>query len=117
MRRMNVARTARVRKFFKVLQTSKKSQTAMINLKPGQASGPKGTDHPQSEQVLLVISGEVVAEIGTKTCTLKAGDAAVVPAGVKHRFSNKSRRRAVTFNVYAPPAYDADEESDAPDDE
>ena len=107
---MNVMHTRIVRRFFKVLQTGEKSQTAMMTLQPGEESGPKGNDHPKSEQVLYVVSGEVVAEVGNETRTLKAGDVVVVPPGVSHRFSNASKRPAVTFNVYAPPAYDADEE-------
>jgi mannose-6-phosphate isomerase-like protein (cupin superfamily) len=104
-------------KFFKVLQTSKTSQTAMMTLKPGQSSGPKGNDHPTCEQVLLVLEGEVVAEVRNERRTLEAGDVVVVPKRARHRFTNKGKRVAVTFNVYAPPAYAADEESDGPDDE
>ena len=107
---MDVVNTRRIRRFFKVLQTSKKSQTAMMTLKPGEESGPMGNDHPASEQVLLVLEGEVVAEIGTKRRKLKAGDAVIVPLRARHRFVNRSKRPVVTFNVYAPPAYDADEE-------
>ncbi len=107
---MNVMHTKTVRRFFKVLQTSKESQTAMMTLKPGADSGPKGTDHPKSEQVLFVVRGQVTAEVGRKKRTLKAGDVVVVPAGAAHRFSNRSKRSAVTFNVYAPPAYDPGEE-------
>lgn len=114
---MNVVHSGRVRKFFKVLQTSANSQTAMMTLGPGQSSGPKRNDHPKCEQVLLVIEGEVVAEVRNETRTLKAGDVVVVPRRASHRFTNKGKRTAVAFNVYAPPAYDADEESDGPDDE
>jgi mannose-6-phosphate isomerase-like protein (cupin superfamily) len=107
---MNVSNAKSVRKFFKVLQTGKRSQTAVMRLRPGQESGPKGTDHPKSEQVLLVMAGSVVAEIGSTRRTLKEGDVVIVPAGAKHRFSNPGRKEALTFNVYAPPAYDEDEE-------
>ena len=31
-----------------------------------------------------------------------------IPAGVKHRFVNRAKKPAVTFNVYSPPAYPAD---------
>jgi mannose-6-phosphate isomerase-like protein (cupin superfamily) len=111
IRGMNVVHTGKVRRLFKVLQTSKKSQTAMMVLKPGEESGPMGNDHPTSEQVLYVVKGQVVAEIGTKRRTLKAGDCVVVPLRARHRFVNESKRPVVTFNVYAPPAYDEDEES------
>jgi mannose-6-phosphate isomerase-like protein (cupin superfamily) len=107
---MNVAHTKTVRRLFKVLQTGRKSQTAMMVLKPGEESGPIGNDHPSSEQVLYVASGQVVAQIGTQRRTLKAGDSLIVPLRARHRFVNKSKQTVVTFNVYAPPAYDDDEE-------
>jgi mannose-6-phosphate isomerase-like protein (cupin superfamily) len=31
----------------------------------------------------------------------------LIPAGVKHRFTNRGHKSAVTFNVYAPPEYPA----------
>jgi mannose-6-phosphate isomerase-like protein (cupin superfamily) len=107
---MNVAKTGNKRQLFKVLQTATKSQTAMMTLKPGEESGPIGNDHPNSEQVLYVIRGQVVAEIGDERRTLKAGDCVIVPLRARHRFVNESKRPVVTFNVYAPPAYDEDEE-------
>ena len=110
MRRMDVVHTRTIKRFFKVLQTGKRSQTAMMTLKPGEESGPMGNDHPKSEQVLFVISGQVVAEVGDERRTLKAGDCVIVPLRARHRFVNRSKRPVVTFNVYAPPAYDEDEE-------
>lgn len=106
---MNVANVRDHRSFFKVLQASKKSQTAMMTLAPGKSSGPKGNEHPKSEQVLLVLEGEVLAEIGKEKITLRKGDVVIVPRRVAHRFVNKAASPAVTFNVYAPPAYDADD--------
>jgi mannose-6-phosphate isomerase-like protein (cupin superfamily) len=92
--------------FFQVLQTSKKSQTATMTLAPGKSSGPKTNEHPKSEQVLLVLEGEILAEIGEEKITLRKGDVVIVPAKVAHRFTNKAASPAKTFNVYAPPAYD-----------
>jgi mannose-6-phosphate isomerase-like protein (cupin superfamily) len=107
---MNISNVRDKKDFFKVLQTSKKSQTATMTLAPGKASGPKGNEHPKSEQVLLVLEGEVLAEIGQEKMTLRKGDVVIVPPKTAHRFVNKAASPAVTFNVYAPPAYDADEE-------
>jgi mannose-6-phosphate isomerase-like protein (cupin superfamily) len=108
---MDVANVRRAGgKFFRVLQTGKRSQTAVMALKPGEESGPKANEHPRSEQVLLVLEGEVRAEVGrARRRTLKAGDAVVVPPGTRHRFVNKGKRTARTLNFYAPPAYDPDE--------
>ncbi len=93
------------KEFFEVLQTTKQTQTAVMTLRPGQESGEKGNEHPRSDQILLVMDGEVTAEIGETRATLGKGDVVVVPAGIEHRFSNASSSTAVTFNVYAPPAY------------
>jgi mannose-6-phosphate isomerase-like protein (cupin superfamily) len=107
---MDVVHTRSVKRFFKVLQTGRHAQTAMMTLKPGEESGPMGNEHPKSEQVLFVVSGQLIAEIGAKRKTLKAGDCVHVPLRTRHRFVNRSKRPAVTFNVYAPPHYEADEE-------
>lgn len=105
---MNIANIHRARKSFEVLQTISKTQTATMTLAPGKSSGPKGNEHPQSDQVLLVLEGELLAEIGQERTTLRRGDGVIVPAGAAHRFTNHGESKAVTFNVYSPPAYDED---------
>ena len=107
---MTISHVRNSKSFFKVLQTSKKSQIATMTLAPGKSSGPKGNEHPKSEQVLLVLEGEVLAEIGDEKATLRKGDAVIVPAGAKHKFTNHGGSPAVTFNVYSPAAYDENEE-------
>lgn len=91
--------------WFSVLQTGDLAQTAVMSIGPGEESGPKENEHPQSEQVLYVIEGELRAEIGERSFLMRAGDSTIVRRGVPHRFSNSSGQPALTFNVYAPPAY------------
>jgi len=93
------------KKWFDVLETASKSQVAMMKLSPGKASGPRGNEHPKSEQILLVLEGEIFAEIGEEKATLRKGDIVIVPTDTDHRFMNLSESDALTFNVYAPPAY------------
>jgi mannose-6-phosphate isomerase-like protein (cupin superfamily) len=102
---MVVSNIHRSKKFFEVLQTISRTQVASMRLAPGKASGPKGNEHPRSDQVLVVIEGEVYAEIGDEKTTLRKGDVVTVPAGVQHRFVNHGGSDALTVNVYAPPAY------------
>jgi mannose-6-phosphate isomerase-like protein (cupin superfamily) len=90
---------------FSVLATAHGLQAASMILAPGESSGEKGNEHPKSEQLLLVLEGSVVAEVDGKTTTLKAGDFVIVPRESPHVFRNVSSEKAVTFNVYAPPAY------------
>jgi mannose-6-phosphate isomerase-like protein (cupin superfamily) len=97
--------------FFAVLQTSGKSQTAVMVLEPGKASGPFGNEHPGSEQVVLVAEGEILAEVGEEKATLRKGDVIIIPRKIAHRLVNHGGSKAVVFSVYAPPGYDADESS------
>lgn len=90
---------------FEVLETGKGAQTATMILRAGESSGPKENEHAQSEQVLFLQSGELHAEVGERTFTMKPGDAVIVGINVPHRFENRGSEDAVTFNVYSPPAY------------
>ncbi len=93
--------------WFEVLQTSERSQTAVMNLAPGEKSGENAGAHHGSDQVLLVLEGELLAEIAEEKARLHRGDVVIVPAGVNHRFENPTSQPARTFSVYAPPAYPA----------
>lgn len=78
-----------------------------MNLQPGDASGEDMDSHDGSDQVLLVLDGEVLAEIGEESARMRQGDVVVIPAGVPHRFKAHEKTPARTFSVYAPPAYPA----------
>ena len=91
--------------WFEVLQTSKRTQTAMMILKPGKSSGSEPEGHKNSDQVLLVLKGEVEGEIVNETVTLHEGDVIIIPAGTRHKFTNRSSADVVTSNTYSPPEY------------
>src|SRR5213083_2744511 len=101
---MEIINIGNARKWFEVLQTSERSQTAMMTLASGDATGASAEAHEESDQVLLMLDGE----FGDQRPALKKGDVIIVPAGVKHRFVNRTAKPAVTFNVYSPPAYPND---------
>ena len=91
--------------WFEVLQASERSHTAVMTLAPGKSSGERAEAHERSDQVLLMLEGELTGEVGDKHLSLRKGDVIVISVGVKHRFTNRTQTRAVTFNVYSPPAY------------
>lgn len=93
--------------WFEVLDTTNRSQTAVMNLAPGQASGDEPESHDASDQVLVVLEGEVLAEVADERSRVPAGHVVVIPAGVPHRLQNPGPVMARTFSVYAPPAYPA----------
>jgi mannose-6-phosphate isomerase-like protein (cupin superfamily) len=102
---MNVKNIREASDWFAVLQTTKRTQTAVMILKPGKSSGSEPEGHKKSDQVLLVLDGEVEGEIAEETVVLREGDVIVIPAGARHKFSNRSSTNAVTFNTYSPPEY------------
>ena len=102
---MQLTNIERAEDWFQVLQTGERSQTAMMTLKPGDATGAKAEAHERSDQVLLMLAGELSGEVGDERPRLKKGDVIIIPAGVKHRFVNQGKENGVTFNVYSPPAY------------
>ena len=103
--RMKLANISEAKEWFEVLQTTKRAQTAMMTLGAGEASGSKAEGHKGSDQVLLLLEGELTGVVGGEKICLTKGDVIIIPAGVKHRFKNESDADAVTFNVYAPPEY------------
>ena len=104
---MNVTNIDKANAWFEVLQTGERSQTAMMTLASGDATGQKAEAHEKSDQVLLMLEGELTGEVGDERPHLRKGDVIIIPAGVKHRFVNRAKKPALTFNVYSPPAYPA----------
>jgi mannose-6-phosphate isomerase-like protein (cupin superfamily) len=102
---MNVRNIREATTWFEVLQTTKRTQIAMMTLNPGRSSGGHQEGHKNSDQVLLVLEGEVEGEIANDTIKLHKGDVIVIPAGTKHKFTNRASVDAVTFNTYSPPEY------------
>jgi len=102
---MELANISSAKDWFEVLQTTERSQTAMMTLEPGAATGEKAEAHDESDQVLLMLDGELIGEVGDERLRLSKGDVIIIKAGIKHRFANASDKVAVTFNVYSPPAY------------
>jgi mannose-6-phosphate isomerase-like protein (cupin superfamily) len=102
---MDVININKAKEWFEVLQTGERAQTAMMTLNPDKSTGDKAEAHETSDQVLLVLDGELSGEVGKERPNLRKGDVIIIPAGVMHRFTNRGRKPAVTFNVYSPPAY------------
>src|SRR3954471_322979 len=102
---MDLTNIKEAKDWFEVLQTSKRTQTAMMTLAPGKKTGRKAEAHAKSDQVLLVLSGKLSGTVGPESVSLKKGDILLIRSGTAHRFRNSGRQRAVTFNVYSPPEY------------
>jgi len=102
---MTIRNVYDVSEWFEVLQTTERSQPAVMILGAGRISSEKMNVHEKSDQVLLVMEGAVRAEVDGEMRIMRKGDVCVVPAGTPHRFESLEEGRAVTFNVYSPPEY------------
>lgn len=105
---MDLANIKDATEWFEALQTSKRTQTAMMTLAPGDDTGKKAEAHEKSDEILLMLSGKLSGTVGPENVELKKGDVLLIRAGTPHRFKNPGRQRAVTLNVYSPPEYPRD---------
>ena len=90
---------------FHIIETTERSQTASFTLEPGESSSRKPNVHDQSDQILVVLRGQLSAEIAGQTAVLREGDTVLVRAKTPHKFTNNGEERAITASIYAPPAY------------
>ena len=65
--------------FFRVLQETARSQTAVMTVAPGQDAGPEETH--AADQILYVIEGQAEVRIGEERCDGRSRDARHDPGG------------------------------------
>jgi mannose-6-phosphate isomerase-like protein (cupin superfamily) len=99
---MNVANIRQATSWF---QTTDRTQTAIMTLAPGQSSDDQRSVHRKSDQVVIVLDGEMDAEVADEKQIVRKGDVVIVPAGTEHKFTNNAKEPCVSFSVYGPPAY------------
>lgn len=84
----------------KSLWTLKKTDIFRINLVKMEGEG-KMHEHPDAEHTILVIEGEINAEIGGKKMVLKKGDMISIPKGMPHKYMVKGKD-AIIVSMDAP---------------
>jgi mannose-6-phosphate isomerase-like protein (cupin superfamily) len=94
---MDVRDINKTQPWFEVLQTRERSQTVMMTLAPGASTGDKTGAHPKSKQVLLLLKGELTSEVGDERLNVRKNNVIIIPAGMKHRFTNHAEKLAVTL--------------------
>jgi len=71
-------------------------------LEPGDVSAPQRRGH-ESTECLVVLAGEVVAEVGDDRHVLTAGEALTFDSRLAHRYCNESAQPAVILLAITPP--------------
>jgi mannose-6-phosphate isomerase-like protein (cupin superfamily) len=89
--------------FFRVLQTSARSQTAVMTIAPGGDGGPP--EAHAGDQIVYVVEGEARLRIGEEEHAAGPGALVVIPAGTRHHVENPGRVPLFFVTVYAPPEY------------
>ena len=89
--------------FFRVLQQTNRSQTAVMTIAAGQDGGPAETH--RADQIVYVIEGEAILRIGTREHHAPAGTLVTIPAGTRHHVRNPGSAPLFFLTVYAPPEY------------
>ena len=56
--------------------------------------------HPDTEEAMVIVEGELEAVLGDDVITLGPGDTVLAPAGVKHGFVNRSREKAALLALF-----------------
>ena len=89
--------------FFRVLQETAASQTAVMTVAPGQDAEPE--EEHAGDQIVYVLEGEAEMGIGGERLVAGPGALVTIPGGVRHHVRNGGRRPLFFLTVYAPPVY------------
>ena len=101
---MDVRDIARYRgEFFRVLQQTERSQTAVMTIAAGEDAGPEETHG--ADQIIYIVEGEAILGVDGDERRVDAGAHVVIPAGTRHHVRNPGRAPLFLVTVYAPPEY------------
>ena len=89
--------------FFRVLQQTSRSQTAVMTIRSGEEAGPAETH--AADQIVYVIEGEALITVGEEQRRTGPGGLVLIPAGAQHHVRNPGRTSLFFLTVYAPPEY------------
>ena len=100
-------------KGFRVGIGNDEAQSAEMVLEPGESEGGKDNHHRGADQWLYVVSGNGIAIINGKRCSLVPGALILIQKGENHEIRNTGRTDLRTVNLYVPPAYNKNGEPSA----
>ena len=79
-------------------QNAKSLYLGHLDVNPGATIGTH--IHPDSEEAMVIVEGELEAVLGDETTTVGVGDTVLAPAGVKHGFVNRSGAKASLLAIF-----------------
>lgn len=89
--------------FRRVVLTGEKEQVVVMAIAVG---GDIGSEvHPSTDQVLVFVEGEGVAELDGQSSPVGPNDLVFVRAGTRHNFTNTGTTPMRLITIYAPPQH------------
>lgn len=80
-------------------------ETVVAEFDPGGSTGDEPYAHGDSEELFVVLAGEVHLQLGTDVFELGPGDSVQYRSSTPHRVVNRSPGRAEVMFVISPPSY------------
>lgn len=85
--------------FHRILFTSENMQLMLMSLQSGEAIG--SDVHSKHDQFFRIEKGKGRINIGGAKIMVRAGDAILVPAGLRHNLTNTGKKRLCLYTIYA----------------
>jgi mannose-6-phosphate isomerase-like protein (cupin superfamily) len=89
--------------FFRVLQETERSQSAVMTIAPGADAGPE--EEHDGDQILYVLEGKALVRIGDRQHEVTPGALVTIPAHTRHHVESTGTQPLFFLTIYAPPAY------------
>ncbi len=88
--------------WWQILAGEKFPHRNFVSLDPGLPGCDAPHEMASRDQLLMVLEGEVLAEVAEEKARMVPGTAVLIPAGVAHRFMNGGVIAARTVTLSAP---------------
>ena len=85
--------------FHRILFTCENMQLMLISLKSGEAIGSEM--HSNYGQFFRIEKGKGRINMGGAKIMVRAGDAILVPAGLRHNLTNTGKKRLCLYTIFA----------------
>ena len=80
-------------------------EVVVARFEPGGSTGDEAYTHGESEELLIVIEGDVQVQLGAAVHELSAGDSVHYESSTPHRVANHGDEPAEVLFVISPPSY------------
>ena len=80
-------------------------EVVVARFEPGGSTGDEPYTHGDSEELLIVVEGDVHVQLGTEIHELGTGDSVHYQSSTPHRVSNPGDETAEVMFVISPPSY------------